>query len=113
LNAPARIASSEGRPRDAGRQARALGAARSPGGNCGRVPAVGAARPTSATGAEVTDRPSQQRREQMLNLAARQRDQPERCLLASVFGNGDHQEGVGEQGQGGPAVAGAPAAHLV
>jgi hypothetical protein len=74
----------------------------------------GTATPTSATGAEVTDRPSQQRREQMLNLAAGQRDQPERRLLASVFGNGrHHQEGVGEQGQGGPAVAGAPAAHLV
>jgi DNA-binding transcriptional ArsR family regulator len=31
-----------------------------------------------------------------------------------VFGNGrHHQEGVGEQGQGGPAVLGAPAADLV
>jgi hypothetical protein len=78
------------------------------------VPDVGAARPTNATGAEVTDRLGQQRREQMLNLAAGQRDQPERCLLASVFGNGrHHQEGVGEQGQGGPAVRAAPAAHLM
>jgi hypothetical protein len=41
------------------------------------MPDVGAATPTTATGAEVTDRPSQQRREQMLNLAAGQRDQPE------------------------------------
>jgi hypothetical protein len=64
--------------------------------------------------AEITDRPSHQCREQVLELVAGQRDQPGRRLLASAFGNGRHdQEGVGEHGQGDPPIPGAPAAHLM
>jgi hypothetical protein len=61
--------------------------------------------------AEVTSRTGSQWREQVLDLVAGQPDQPGRRWVAGPFGQGgDHQEGVGEHGQGGPAVPGPPAA---
>jgi hypothetical protein len=64
--------------------------------------------------AEVTGGTGVQRREQVLDLVAGQRDQPGRRRVAGVVGQGgDHQEGVGNHGQGGPAVPGAPAADLM
>jgi hypothetical protein len=64
--------------------------------------------------AQVTSRTGEQRREQVLGLVAGQPDQRGRRRVVGLFGNGGHhQEGVGEQGQGDPAVPGAPAAHLV
>jgi GNAT superfamily N-acetyltransferase len=60
--------------------------------------------------AEVTSGTDEQRREQMLNLVACQWGQPGRRRVAGRFGTGGHhQEGVGEHGQGGPAIPGAPA----
>src|SRR6266508_446768 len=62
----------------------------------------------------IADRLSQQRREQVLDLVAGNPDQPGRYRVAGALGQGgDDQEGVGEHGQGDPAVPGAPAADLV
>ena len=56
----------------------------------------------------------QQGVEESAKLVDGQRDQPGRCGLGVAFGGGGHgQEGVGEHGQGGPAVPGGPAADLV
>src|SRR5215216_3429110 len=64
--------------------------------------------------AEVTSRTGSQCRGQVLDLVAGQPDQPGRRWVAGPFGQGGHhQEGVGEHGQGGPAVPGAPATDLV
>ena len=64
--------------------------------------------------AKITAGPSDQGREQVLELVAGQRDQLGRWWPAGAFGQGrHHQEGVGEHGQGGPPVPGPPAAHLV
>ena len=64
--------------------------------------------------AEVTSRADSQCGEQVLDLVAGQPDQPGRRWVAGPFSaGGHHQEGVGEHGQGGPAVPRAPAADLV
>src|SRR5829696_3587784 len=64
--------------------------------------------------AEVVGGTDEQRGEQVLDLVAGQTDQPCRCWLAGPFGQGcDDQEGVGEHGQGDPAVPGPPAANLM
>src|SRR5215218_5644491 len=64
--------------------------------------------------AGISDGTGHQRREQVLDLVARQADQPGWWWVAGAFGNRHHdQEGVGDHGQGGPAVPGAPAADLV
>ena len=64
--------------------------------------------------AEIAGRAGDQGREQVLDLVAGQRDEPGRWRPAEVFGHGRyHQEGVGEHGQGDPAVPGAPAAELM
>ena len=56
----------------------------------------------------------QQGVEESAKLVDGQRDQPGRCGLGVTFGGGGHgQEGVGEHGQGGPAVPGGPAPDLV
>jgi hypothetical protein len=63
---------------------------------------------------EIAGRAGDQGREQVLDLVAGQRDEPRRWRPAAAFGHGRHdQEGVGEHGQGDPAVPGAPAAELV
>ena len=64
--------------------------------------------------AEIAGGTGEQRREQVLDLVAGQADQPGRWWVAGPFSaGGHHQEGVGDHGQGGPAVPGAPAADLV
>lgn len=64
--------------------------------------------------AEVTSGTDEQCREQMLDFVAGQPDQPGRRRVAGRFGTGgNHQEGVGEHRQGGPAIPGAPAADLM
>ena len=56
----------------------------------------------------------QQGVEESAKLVDGQCDEPGRCGLGVAFGGGGHgQEGVGEHGQGGPAVPGGPAADLV
>ena len=56
----------------------------------------------------------QQGVEESAKLVDGQRDQPGRCGCGVAFGGGGHgQEGVGEHGQGGPAVPGGPAPDLV
>jgi len=63
---------------------------------------------------EISGGTGHQRREQVLDFVAGQADQPGRWWTAGLAGKGGHdQEGVGEDGQGGPAVPGAPAAELV
>ena len=70
-------------------------------------------RPAQPVGA-ITSGPRQQGREQALDLVAGDRDQPGWCRVAGALRQGrDDHEGVGEHGQGGPAVPGAPAADLV
>ena len=52
--------------------------------------------------------------EESAKLVDGQRNQPDRCGRGVAFGGGGHgQEGMGEHGQGGPAVPGGPAPHLV
>jgi len=64
--------------------------------------------------AEVTSGTGEQRREQVLDLVAGQADQPGWWWVTGAGGGREHhEEGVGEHGQGGPAVPGAPAAELV
>ena len=56
----------------------------------------------------------QQGVEEAAKLVDGQRDQTGRGGLGVAFGGGGHgQEGVGEHGQGGPAVPGGPAPDLV
>jgi hypothetical protein len=75
---------------------------------------VGVATPTSAAGGRVVGGPGEQGGEQVLDLVAGERDQRGWCRVAGAFGQrGDDQEGVGEHGERGPPVPGAPAAHLV
>jgi hypothetical protein len=70
-------------------------------------------RPAQAV-AEVTSGPRDQCGEQVLELVAGDRDQPGWRRVAGAFGQGGHdQEGVGNHGQGGPPIPGAPAADLV
>jgi hypothetical protein len=91
-----------------------------PGGLLSVVAAAGAGlmssspqRPAQSV-SKVTAGPSEQCREQMLDLVAGQPDQPCRCWVAGPFGQGGHdQEGVSEHRQRDPPVPGAPAAHLV
>src|SRR6266545_7706406 len=64
--------------------------------------------------AAITGGTGQQCRGQVLDLVAGQRGQPRRWWVLGVSGQGgDDEEGVGEHGEGGPAVPGAPAADLV
>jgi len=64
--------------------------------------------------AGIIDGDGDQSGEQVLDLVAGQLDQPWWRGIVGAFGDGhDDQEGVGEHRQGGPAVPGAPAAHLV
>jgi hypothetical protein len=64
--------------------------------------------------AEVTSGTGERRREQVLDLVAGQADQPGRWRVAgTVRGREHHEEGVGDHGQGGPAVPGAPATNLM
>src|SRR5215218_7528667 len=64
--------------------------------------------------AGISDGTGHQRREQVLELVAGQADQRGRWWVAGAVGGREHHEdGVGEHGQGGPAVPGAPAADLV
>jgi len=64
--------------------------------------------------AEITGGTGEQRREQMLDLVAGQPDQPGWWRVpGAVGGRKHHEEGVGEHGQGGPAVPGPPAADLM
>jgi hypothetical protein len=80
-------------------------------GRPGRVPDAGAATATSATVGGIGDRLDNQGRGQVLDLVAGKRDQPRRWWVSGVFGQGHyHQEGMGEHGEGDPAVPGAPAA---
>jgi hypothetical protein len=59
----------------------------------------------------VAGRPAGHGREEVLDLVAGQTDQPGWSRTPGVLGDrGHHQEGVRQQGQGGPAVPGAPAA---
>jgi hypothetical protein len=52
----------------------------------------------------ITSGPGEQRREQVLDLGAGDRDQPGRYPVAGAFGKRcDGQDGVGEHGQRGPA----------
>jgi hypothetical protein len=52
--------------------------------------------------------------EQVLDLVAGHPDQPGWWWVATALGHGgDHQEGVGDHGEGDPAVPGAPAADLM
>ena len=52
--------------------------------------------------------------EEASKLVDGQRDQTSGCGLGVSFGSGGHgQEGVGEHGQGGPAMPGGPAPDLV
>src|SRR5215207_6246262 len=52
--------------------------------------------------------------EQVLDLVAGHPDQPGWWWVAAALGHGgDHQEGVGDHGEGDPAVPGAPAADLM
>ncbi len=52
--------------------------------------------------------------EELAELVDGQLDEPGRCRSGVAFDGGGHgQEGVGEHGQGGPAVPGGPAADLV
>src|SRR5215211_7348064 len=76
--------------------------------------AGGAATTTSATGGLDQPRCGDQGGEQVLNLVAGQRDEPQRWWVAGVLGDrGHHQEGVRQHGQGHPAVPRAPAADLM
>jgi hypothetical protein len=64
--------------------------------------------------AMVTDGTGKQRGEQVLDLVTGQPDQPGRWRVTGLFSQGrHHEEGVGEHGQGGPAVPGTPAADLM
>src|SRR5829696_1449155 len=64
--------------------------------------------------AEVVGGTDEQRGDQVLDLVAGQADQPGWWrVLGAVAGRKHHQEGVGNHGQGGPAVPGAPAADLM
>jgi hypothetical protein len=64
--------------------------------------------------AGISDGDGDEGGEQVLDLVAGHCDQPGRCRVAGAFDEGDDdQEGVGEHGQGGPAVPGAPAADLM
>jgi hypothetical protein len=64
--------------------------------------------------AGISDGHGDQCREQVLDLVASQPDQPGRWWVAGLFGHGrDYQEGVGQHGQGGPAIPGTPAADLM
>jgi len=50
----------------------------------------------------------------VLDLVAGHPDQPGWWWVAATLGHGgDHQEGVGDHGEGDPAVPGAPAADLM
>jgi hypothetical protein len=70
-------------------------------------------RPTQPVGT-ITGGPGEQGREQVLDLVAGDPDQLGQCRVAGALGQGgDDQEGVGEHGQVGPAVPGAPATNLV
>ena len=62
--------------------------------------------------AGISDGGGDQGGDQVLDLVAGQSGQTRRRWTAGLHGRHD-QEGVGEHGQGGPAVPGAPAAHLV
>ena len=62
----------------------------------------------------ITGGPCEQAGEQVPDLVPGQGDQFGWCRLAGAFGKCCHdQEGMGEHGQGGPAVPGAPAADLM
>jgi hypothetical protein len=63
--------------------------------------------------AEVASGTGEQRCEQVLDLVTGQPDQLGWWRAGAVGHGGDHQEGVGEHGQGGPAIPGAPAADLM
>jgi hypothetical protein len=63
--------------------------------------------------AEITSGTGKQPREQMLDLVAGQWGQPGRRRAGPFSTGSHHEDGVGEHGQGGPAVPGAPAADLM
>ena len=63
--------------------------------------------------AMVTGGTGKQRCEQVLDLVTGQPDELGWWRAGAVGQGGDHKEGVGEHGQGGPAVPGAPAADLM
>jgi hypothetical protein len=64
--------------------------------------------------AEVVGGTDEQRGEQVLDLVAGQADQPGRWRMpGTIGGRKHHQDGVGNHGQGGPAIPGAPAADLM
>ena len=64
--------------------------------------------------AEISGGAGDQRREQVLDLVAGQADQPGRWWVPGAVGGREHHEdGVGEHGQGGPAIPGMPAADLM
>lgn len=66
--------------------------------------------PVGGLGGRLDD----QGRKQVLDLLAGQRDEPRPCRPLGAFGQGgDHEEGVGEHRQGGPAIPRAPAADLM
>ena len=83
-------------------------------GRHGRGPGGGGAGRPAQPMAAVAGRPAGHGDEQVLDLVANQRDQPQRWCVAGVLGGrGNYHARVGQHCQGHPAVPGAPAAHLV
>jgi len=73
------------------------------------VPGVGAASLTSATGGRGHQRVERPARRTGAGVGCRSRGSARRWWPAGAFGKGrDHQEGVGDHGEGGPAPRGLP-----